>query len=131
MEDSISYRLAPADSATFSGHAYMALLAHSDDKVPTHIYYVRFEPRARTNWHVHSGTQILLVQQGLCLLQRGTGPVERYSSGSTIRIDPGERHWHGAGPDEPMVHVAINLSNERTEWQEPVSAAEYSSAQTA
>ena len=37
MEDSISYRLTPADSATFSGHAYMALLAHSDDKVPTHI----------------------------------------------------------------------------------------------
>lgn len=128
MEESISYPLSPADPATFTGQAYTARVARSAGEAPTQVYYVRFEPRARTNWHAHSGTQLLLIQEGVCLLQRASGGVERHPAGSTVRIEPGERHWHGAAPEEPRVHVAINLSNERTDWQEPVSEAEYANA---
>jgi quercetin dioxygenase-like cupin family protein len=45
--------------------------------------------------------------------------------GETIYIPPGEKHWHGASPDAPMVHLAVNVSPE-TDWLEPVSEEQYS-----
>jgi 4-carboxymuconolactone decarboxylase len=125
MSDSISFPLRPADAATFTGEAATALLADSLGDAPTRIYHVRFAPRARTHWHAHSGTQILLVQEGRCRFQREGHPVEEHEAGTAIRIPPGERHWHGAAPGGMMTHVAINLDNERTDWTGPVTDAEF------
>lgn len=124
----VAFPLARAGPDTFSGEAYTSILADSAGNPPTRVYYVRFQPRARTHWHSHTGTQILLVQSGACRLQRFGGPVETHGPGAEIRIPPGVRHWHGAGPDGPMVHVAVNLGNERTDWQEAVSEEAYGGA---
>jgi quercetin dioxygenase-like cupin family protein len=131
MEERISFRLARTDSASFTGEAYSGVLADSTVDPPTRVYYVRFAPRARTHWHVHGGTQVLLVQSGSCLLQREGRAIEAHPAGSVIQISPGERHWHGAAADGPMTHVALNLENTRTEWQAPVSDAEYEAGSTA
>lgn len=117
----VSYELRPADPATFTGEVHMVRMATASAAAPTHIYYVRFSAGARTHWHSHTGTQMLLVQEGRCLLQRGDAPVETYEAGSAIRIPPGQRHWHGADASGVMVHVAINLDSERTDWEGPAS----------
>jgi 4-carboxymuconolactone decarboxylase len=44
--------------------------------------------------------------------------------GETIFIPAGEKHWHGAPPDSPMAHVALNIDLE-TEWLEPVPDEQY------
>ena len=87
---------------------------------PVKLFRVEFAPGARTNWHTHSGVQILFVAEGRCRFQHEGGPVQEAGVGETIYIPTGEKHWHGATPDAPMAHVAVNIELE-TDWLEPVS----------
>jgi quercetin dioxygenase-like cupin family protein len=121
----ISFPLSPVDANSFTGVAQSGLLAGSGGSPPTRVYYVRFEPTARTHWHTHSGTQILLVQEGVCLLQLEGEPLETHEAGAVVRIAPGIRHWHGASSEGAMVHVALNLDTEHTEWLDPVTDEVY------
>ncbi len=42
-------------------------------------------------------------------------------------IAPGEKHWHGAGPDTAMVHIALqeHLDGTHVTWLEKVSDEQY------
>ena len=45
-------------------------------------------------------------------------------AGDVVFFAPDEKHWHGAGPDTFMVHIAITpaISTEGgTDWLEPVA----------
>jgi hypothetical protein len=64
------------------------------------------------------------VAEGRCRFQQWGGPVQEAGVGETIFIPAGEKHWHGATPEAPMVHVALNIDFE-TEWLEPVSDEQY------
>lgn len=91
---------------------------------------VTFLPGARTHWHSHPLGQALHVVSGTCLVQREGGPVERLAPGGTVWIEPGEKHWHGATPEQAMVHIAAHesLDGHVVDWMEPVTDAEYGSA---
>lgn len=108
------------DPSYFIGAVTLKKMAVGPDVAPNKILRVEFAAGARTNWHTHTGVQILFVAEGRCRFQHWGGPVEEASAGETIYIPAGEKHWHGATPDEPMVHVALNINLE-TEWLEPVS----------
>jgi quercetin dioxygenase-like cupin family protein len=88
---------------------------------------VEFPAGGRTAWHTHSGVQMLVVLEGRCRFQHQGGPVGEAGVGETIYIPPGEKHWHGATPDAPMVHLAINVALE-TDWLEAVSEEQYRGA---
>src|SRR3546814_2750324 len=68
---------------------------------------VSFGPGARTAWHTHPLGQTLYVVAGSGLAQSEGGPVRRIRAGDVIWIPAGEKHWHGAGPDTAMTHVAM------------------------
>lgn len=91
---------------------------------------VRFDPGARTNWHTHPLGQTLYVLAGLGLVQSWGGPVREIRPGDVVWIDPGEKHWHGASPDNPMVHIAMQeaLDGEHISWLEPVTEDQYREA---
>jgi quercetin dioxygenase-like cupin family protein len=91
---------------------------------PVKFFRVEFAPGARTNWHTHSGVQVLFVAEGRCRFQHEGGPVQEAGTGETIYIPAGEKHWHGATRDVAMVHVAVNVDLE-TEWLEPVTDEQY------
>jgi quercetin dioxygenase-like cupin family protein len=120
----VHWALEPVDDRNFVGAGRVALLAGSADGRSLKVYYVEFEPGARTNWHLHTGTQILLVREGRCRYQREGEPALELGPGDTVTIPPGERHWHGAAPGSGTAHIAINL-DATTEWMEPVGEAEY------
>ena len=42
---------------------------------------------------VHQGIE------GRCRVQQEGEPIQEVAAGGAIRIEPGERHWHGATPD--------------------------------
>ena len=95
------------------------------------IFRVLFEPGARTNWHTHPEGQFLYVVTGAGRVQREGEPVVEIGAGDIVFFAPDEKHWHGAGPDTYMVHIAISpaLSTEgQTNWMEPVTDEEYASA---
>ena len=66
----------------------------------------------------------MLVTEGTCRFQAEGAPVQEAGAGSVVSIAPGERHWHGATPDAPATHVALNV-DATTDWFEKVTDTEY------
>ncbi|SCW74678.1 cupin domain-containing protein [Mucilaginibacter sp. NFR10] len=118
----------PAVAEYFSGKAYVKTLVATDEVTNCNVSDVYFEAGCRNNWHTHPSNQILLVKGGVCYYQEEGGPVQHVEAGGAINVLPGIRHWHGASPDAPMIHVAININTEKgvVNWMEPVSDNEYS-----
>jgi quercetin dioxygenase-like cupin family protein len=114
----------PGEPSYFTGAVTLKRMAIGPDVAPNKVLRVEFSPGARTNWHTHTGVQILFVAEGRCRFQQWDGPVQEAGVGETIFIPAGEKHWHGATPEAPMVHVALNIDFE-TEWLEPVSDEQY------
>ncbi|HYO12605.1 MAG TPA: cupin domain-containing protein [Thermoanaerobaculia bacterium] len=114
----------PGNPDYFTGAVTLRKMAADTDVVPVQLIRVEFSPGARTNWHTHSGVQVLFVIEGRCRFQHQGGPVEEAGPGETIYIPKDERHWHGATPEAPMVHIALNIDLETT-WLEPVPEEQY------
>ena len=125
MSHEISFPLRPADARTFSGSAFTCLMGGAESAIPVKLYYVRFEPGARTNWHAHSGDQILVVCAGRCRYQTAGEPVREIGAGESVRFTAGVRHWHGATRAEGTEHIAINVDCRETSWLDAVSDEDY------
>lgn len=91
---------------------------------------VTFEPGARTAWHTHPLGQTLIVTQGRGFVQEWARPAKAIGPGDVAWIPPGVKHWHGASPDQAMIHVAIAelLDGSSVTWMELVSDAQYADA---
>ena len=85
---------------------------------------VQFAPGARSDWHSHPGGQLLYVVSGAGRVQTEDGSTVRISAGDVVHSPPGERHWHGASPDSPMMHLSITTGGVAA-WEEKVSDEEY------
>ena len=113
-----------ADEKNFVLPALVQPLLGRTDGLPIRVYRVTFGEGARTNWHSHTGPQLLQIIEGTCRFQKAGERVREAVVGDLVSIEPGERHWHGAAPASPMTHIAINI-DATTRWYEPVTDAEY------
>ena len=111
----------------FTGTTYLTRLSQKDDIWNSSIANVTFEKGARTNWHKHSGGQILLVTAGEGRYQEEGKEISILKPGDVVRIPLNVKHWHGAAPDSEFAHISIetNIPNNITTWLEPVSDEEY------
>lgn len=95
------------------------------------VFRVFFEPGARTNWHTHPEGQVLFIVSGTCRVCKEDGPPADVEAGGVVYFAPGEKHWHGAGPDSYMVHAAVSPAADSgggTDWLEPVTDGQYAGA---
>ena len=113
----------------FTGTTWVTMLVQKGGDINYSVANVVFEPNARTNWHTHPAGQILLVTDGDGFYQEKGKPAQPIKKGDTVNIPANVEHWHGAGKDGRLVHIAI--SNYRDEvnvtWLQPVSGEEYGS----
>lgn len=111
----------------FKGAAWLEMLVPNDSAFNCPIGNVTFEPGARNNWHKHPGGQILLVTGGKGYFQEEGKPVQVIQEGDVVKIHPGVKHWHGATPDNWLVHISISPNSQKgdAEWLEPVTDEEY------
>ncbi len=88
---------------------------------------VSFEPGARTAWHTHPLGQTLYVISGVGRFQTKGQPIVEIRPGDTIWIPPGEKHWHGASPNNGMTHIAIQEAEKGSAvtWMEKVTDEDY------
>jgi quercetin dioxygenase-like cupin family protein len=88
---------------------------------------VSFEPGARTNWHTHPLGQLLIVTEGRGCAQTEGGPLVELLPGDVVWFPAGERHWHGAAPDQSMTHIAVQaaLDGRTVDWEDPVADQDY------
>jgi quercetin dioxygenase-like cupin family protein len=69
----------------------------------------------------------LQVTEGVGLVQARGGEVIVIRPGDVIYTPPGEWHWHGAAPDNFMVHTAIWEAHDEgpeAEWGDHVTDTE-------
>jgi quercetin dioxygenase-like cupin family protein len=100
-----------------------ALSAIRDEGLRAHRFL--YEPGAHSHWHTHTGEQAIAVVAGCGVVVRwGEESGTAIGPGDWVHVEPGEKHWHGALPDDVLVHLAVTASG-RTEWHGPVSDAEY------
>ncbi|MGX1543318.1 (R)-mandelonitrile lyase [Streptomyces adustus] len=111
-------RQGPAEH--FTGTVWLDEIAAPGPPSRLHLFNVHFAPGAHTAWHRHPHGQVLYVLEGEGRVQREGGPVEPIRAGDTVWIEPGERHWHGAGPHTFMTHLAVVEASEdgtTVEWE--------------
>ena len=87
------------------------------------IAHFRFEPGVRTKWHSHSAGQIILVEEGVGLMQERGGPIIELHEGETIFCKPGVQHWHGSSPKAGGVQY--NVTRGEITWLEEVSDKDF------
>ncbi|URK18125.1 cupin domain-containing protein [Thalassospira sp. GO-4] len=111
----------------FTGRVRIEPIISAADPARVAAANVTFEPGARTTWHTHPLGQTIIVTAGVGRAQREGGPVEEIRPGDIVWFEPGEKHWHGAGPETAMTHIAIQekLNGSPVDWLEPVSDEDY------
>ena len=112
----------------FTGNVWVDEIVVGADPSRLRCFRVSFEPGARTAWHTHPLGQVLHVLTGSGLVQLQGEPVREIHTGDTVIIAPHERHWHGAAPQNTMVHLALQEADAHgvdVVWLEPVTDAEY------
>ena len=84
---------------------------------------IRFEAGARTNWHVHSTGQLLLVEEGRGRMQEQGSAVRDLPAGQPVLTKPNVVHWHGAAPDQHALQFSVYSGT--LEWKDAVTDDQY------
>lgn len=87
---------------------------------------VLFEPKARSNWHKHSGKQIVFAVDGEGFYKAHGKPITILKKGDIVIIEPGTVHSHGSIDKRFMQGVMMNDvgKKETTTWMSVVSEEE-------
>lgn len=115
-------------SEWFTGDVYIDAIAAPSGPSRASAAAVHFTPGARTAWHTHPNGQTIFVLEGVGRCSRRGGPVEEIRPGDRVFFEPGEEHWHGAGPNRFMLHVAIQQVDDEgnaATWLEHVTDDDY------
>lgn len=111
----------------FTGVVWQDPIIQADAPARLHALAVHFEPGARTAWHTHPLGQTLHVTSGVGrICMRGQAP-RVIRAGDTVWIPEGVEHWHGAGPETAMTHIAMQevQNGSAATWLEQVSDTDY------
>ena len=92
------------EAARFTGEVWLRAGPAGPDG--TNVGIVHFAPRARTHWHAHPGGQFLYGVTGRGWIRSRDDEGAWLEPGDVLWVPAGEWHFHSAGPDTPLVHVA-------------------------
>jgi len=117
----------PAPGTYFTGRVLQTPIVANEAPARLRALMVSFEPGGRTHWHTHPLGQTLFVVSGAGLAQSWGEPVRRIRAGDTVTFEPGEKHWHGAGPTTAMAHISMQegLDGVTVDWLERVTDEAY------
>ncbi|HEX2215357.1 MAG TPA: cupin domain-containing protein [Xanthobacteraceae bacterium] len=122
---SVPSRRGPAD--WFTGTVWQDPIVEAPAPARIRANVVSFDPGARTAWHTHPLGQTLYVVSGCGRAQTWGREIREIRAGDVIWIPPGEKHWHGAGPQTAVTHIALQeaLDGKAVEWMEHVTDEQY------
>ncbi len=117
----------PGPADWFTGRVRIDALFEAQSPARANAGLVTFEPGARTAWHTHPLGQTLIITAGKGLAQSWGSALTVLQPGDVVWFSPGEKHWHGAGADTAMSHIAIHeaLDGKMVDWMEQVSDEQY------
>ena len=107
----------------FTGDVYVSSLKKVDGPSKLIASIVRFTPGARTNWHIHTAGQILLIEEGRGRWQEMGDSIKELVVGQPVLTKPNVLHWHGAAPDQAALQFSVYAG--MLEWKQAVTDEEY------
>ena len=121
-------RRGPAD--WFTGTVWQDPVIEAPAPARIRANVVSFDPGARTAWHTHPLGQTLYVLSGCGRVQVWGEEIREIRAGDVVWFPPGEKHWHGAGPDTAMTHLAFQEAQDgrAVDWLEHVTDEQYAGA---
>jgi quercetin dioxygenase-like cupin family protein len=111
------------ESANFTGTVHRL-----ESNLRVRAARIRFEPGARTKWHIHERGQVLLCEEGVARTQVQGHPVQELHPGETAYVPGGVPHWHGAAAGQATTLFSVDVSAGQTRWLNEVTDAEYRAA---
>ena len=108
----------------FTGETRVKALKRLTDGVGPSVIEVWFAAGARTYWHSHPEGQTLWVVAGKAVVGTAAGERAVAHPGEVVNCPAGERHWHGALSDGPMLHISVTTGGS-PEWAQEVTEEEY------
>jgi quercetin dioxygenase-like cupin family protein len=97
----------------FDGDVVTQNLVAESDATLLRVTAVTFRDGARNKYHRHSSDQVLAVTHGRGIV--ATAEEELHVGvGDVVFVPAGERHWHGAEPDESFTHLSILTPGQMT-----------------
>ncbi len=115
----------PSGNEHFTGSVWNSRVVEGEGGMT--MIAVQFAPGARSDWHSHPAGQVLYVVSGSGLVQTESGETKSITPGDVVYAPAGERHWHGAAPHSPMLHLSLTTDGP-TAWDEKVSDDVYDAA---
>ena len=117
-----------ASAEYFTGTVWQDPILDAPEPANLRAVWVRFEPGARTAWHIHPLGQTIHITQGIAHVQSWGGPIKQVRAGDTVFFAPNEKHWHGASPNVAMTHIAMQeaQNGSHVTWMEQVTDEQYS-----
>lgn len=119
------------DPERFHGQVWNNVVGVGEDPTQVRVARATFTPGSRTAWHSHPHGQILVAVDGSGLTQRAGEPAVTLSPGDSVSVAPGERHWHGASPNQVFVQLSVQGADDagqQASWYQQVDDDEYSAA---
>jgi quercetin dioxygenase-like cupin family protein len=116
-----------APKTYFTGEVWQDPIITAPEPARLQALRVAFVAGARTYWHMHPLGQTLYVVRGQGLVGLRSAAPQVISEGDTVWIPPDVEHWHGAGPETSMVHIAMQEADNAISavWLEEVSDRDY------
>jgi quercetin dioxygenase-like cupin family protein len=123
--ENITFTLGPDEY--FTGTVKVTPLIKGEDPSCMTCASVTFDPEARSAWHTHPKGQLLIVTEGLGLIQEWDKPIQIMRKGDVIWTPPQVKHWHGASSRFGMTHIATQetLDGKNVNWFEKVADEDY------
>jgi quercetin dioxygenase-like cupin family protein len=82
------------------------------------VLAVWFDAGSRTRPHVHTVDQALQVMEGVGIVATET-QKRIIRAGDTVVVPASTWHWHGALPDQAMMHLSIKQHSPADDWTVP------------
>lgn len=125
--------VADGPEETFTGHVTVRGMFSREEPSRLSGAIVTFDAGARSAWHSHPVGQTLIVTDGVGWTQVEGEPVQEFAAGDIVLCPVDRPHWHGATPDAPMTHIALQETSGGTAvtWMHKVTDAEYLAGRSA
>jgi quercetin dioxygenase-like cupin family protein len=96
----------PDHSPIFAGDVLRQNLVADGEATLLRVTAVTFLDGARNKLHHHAVDQVLVVTHGYGIVATESDELH-VSPGDVVLIPAGERHWHGAEPEQDFTHLSI------------------------
>ncbi len=84
-----------------------------------------WKPGERAYWHCHTGSQVMMLDEGVGIVQKRGERARVLHRGDTEFAGPGVEHWHGAAPDSSAHYFQTTTVGSKTLWMEEVGRDDY------